>query len=405
MDNKTKKTTIILISFIMSIGIANSQQLTFFSSEFENAVRSVTGLGENATITAEIADTVTVLNLSGKGISDVRDILYFPNIRVLDLSDNYIRDISPLISLPLLSDLDLSNNLLQNIDVLIFTVSQSMYINASLNFINDFTTITGDYHTDFTIIGEGLQRNPDDLSLTVGAFYSDMDEGGNPFIVYAAKANENSPVKLSFSGKEASVIADNYLHEYHFTDKFTQIEQITLSLSNKEETTYVVPITNQWVKAGTQTELHVDLPSDYSIRVYQNKNPDVVQDDKTNIKYNAPVDFVSDVLYYEFRLNDQLKGYSQINLQEGVTGMTDVFTDKIEIYPNPVNDQFVLHITNIGKEQLKVAIYNTLIQKIEERIIFDGYAMFNVNHYPQGVYFIHIVTASGQSITKKLIKK
>ena len=405
MENKVRKIQIILIVFSMSIGIVKSQSLTFFSFEFNRGVRSALKLAEDADITAQTADTVTVLNLSGTGITDIRDIIYFPKIRVLNLSNNYIQNISPLVNLPLLADLDISNNALQNIDILIFTLSKKMIVNASLNFISDFSMITGDYHCNFTLIGEGMQRDPNGFQFVIGAFYSDVDKDGKSFIVYSVKANEGSPVQLNYSGKAVSVNADNFLHEYHFVDNLIQTEQITLSLNNRGDATYIVPASAQSIKAGTQGSFRTMLPQDYTIRVYKSKNPDAVQVDNTTILYNAPDNFVSDTLYYEFRLDDRLKGYSRIYLKESVTGVPDISVPAVEIYPNPTADKFVLYVPCKENEQLQVSIYDMNGQKIEEQIISGNSTVFNINNYKQGVYFVRIVAQSGQSVTKKLIKK
>lgn len=378
----------------MSIGKVNSQQLSFFSPSFENAVRKVLSLNENTMITSEMTVAISDLDLSNNGLTDIRDIVYFPNITTLDLSNNYIQDISPLVNLAKLTDLNMSNNYLQNIDMLVFTLSKNMYVNASLNYISDFSMIRRDYHCNFILTGEGLQRNLNDLQLVIGTFYSDWDERENPFIVYSTKAN--NPILLTFAGKLNNVNANNSLQEYYFDESILQPEQVTLTMGDKGDTTYVVPPITQSIKAGSQGRIEIALPVDYTIRVYQNKNPDAIQVDATTILYTAPANFISDTLSFEFRKNGFLKGYSRIYLSNDITGIETILNNKeIEIFPNPAkNEIFIKSDSQVNRVEIYslagslLIIENNLNEKISLAVL------------PKGIYMIRVYTDNGLEIGK-----
>jgi len=77
----------------------------------------------------------------------------------------------------------------------------------------------------------------------------------------------------------------------------------------------------------------------------------------------------------------------------------------VSLYPNPVDKEFTLSVNNAEKEKIYVSIYNMNGQKIEDRVIFDNLAVFNISSYPKGIYFIRVMNESGKSVTEKLIKK
>ncbi|MDR1091792.1 MAG: cadherin-like beta sandwich domain-containing protein, partial [Prevotella sp.] len=153
---KTKYIFMFFLLLLTCEGVA--QKLNLYSGDFENAVRYNLGLAETAPVTKETADTVTVLNLSGFGLTDIRDIVYFPNIQKLDLSFNRLRNVSPLIILRYLNWVNLSNNFLESVDVLVFSISPQLLVDATSNYIQDFELLKDSQQCLFTIIGIGLQK-------------------------------------------------------------------------------------------------------------------------------------------------------------------------------------------------------------------------------------------------------
>ena len=95
---------------------------------------------------------------------------------------------------------------------------------------------------------------------------------------------------------------------------------------------------------------------------------------------------------------------------DAISGIKEIQSEKsaqeleVTLYPNPVDEEFSLFIKNANKEKMVVSIYNMQGQKIEEQIIAGDFAVFNISHYRRGIYFVQIMTESGQSATKKLIR-
>ena len=77
----------------------------------------------------------------------------------------------------------------------------------------------------------------------------------------------------------------------------------------------------------------------------------------------------------------------------------------IKIYPNPTEGKFTVHIPNGLNEISLISINNAQGQKIEDRIVTDENTIFDFKKYSTGVYFLNMITNTGQRITTKLIKQ
>ena len=76
----------------------------------------------------------------------------------------------------------------------------------------------------------------------------------------------------------------------------------------------------------------------------------------------------------------------------------------IDIYPNPVNDNLTINLTNIN-ENVDYQIFNTLGQAIQKgNLNSNGTSVLYVSSYQSGIYFIKLSTDSS-TMTQKLIKK
>ncbi len=76
----------------------------------------------------------------------------------------------------------------------------------------------------------------------------------------------------------------------------------------------------------------------------------------------------------------------------------------IDIYPNPVNDNLTINLTNIN-ENVDYQIFNTLGQAIQKgNLNSNGTSVLNLSSYQSGIYFIKLSTDSS-TMTQKLIKK
>lgn len=98
-------------------------------------------------------ETLTALDLSGRGLSDIGFLARAVNLEELDLSGNEISDISPLASLTKLKRLDLSGNQIADANVLL-AMGALEWIDVSGNPIEDWTAL--DYLGNVEIIGAPL---------------------------------------------------------------------------------------------------------------------------------------------------------------------------------------------------------------------------------------------------------
>ena len=88
-----------------------------------SAIRTQLGLNPGDTIIADVMLTLTSLDASGQGISDLTGLEHATNLQMLNLSDNQISDVTPLSTLTNLQELDLTNNQIINVAPLAALVS------------------------------------------------------------------------------------------------------------------------------------------------------------------------------------------------------------------------------------------------------------------------------------------
>lgn len=81
----------------------------------EDAVREILQK-PNGDIRGEELEDITELSLSGTGIYDTDDLIYFVNLETLDLSDNHITELPDLSQVKNLKQLDLSQNEITDLD-------------------------------------------------------------------------------------------------------------------------------------------------------------------------------------------------------------------------------------------------------------------------------------------------
>lgn len=122
---------VILMSFVLSITIsAESDGLTkitvraqdniiqFEDKNLESEIKKIIGKSVNDEVTVSDALSITVLDLTGKNISNLEGIHYFTNIKMLKLGDNKISNLSPLSNLKKMDYLVLSNNQIKDLSPL-----------------------------------------------------------------------------------------------------------------------------------------------------------------------------------------------------------------------------------------------------------------------------------------------
>ena len=206
-----KKISIITILFMMAFA-ANAQKLSFVSPEFEEAIREYLELEEGEDILQTQLNAIEVLNLKGKGIDDIADVIYLTNVTDLDLSGNHITDLSPLLVLENLRTLNLSNNGLEDVDQLLFTSSESLTVNVGHNYIEDFSRFYTPTECRLTLLGIDTQSQKDATFVKVTQLYANTAEGGKTYIYYSGQTNATAALSLQYDSQTMPAILDGNLN-------------------------------------------------------------------------------------------------------------------------------------------------------------------------------------------------
>lgn len=155
---------IVMIALLLTVVLAvRAQKVTFYSPEFELGVKMHLGLDESDDVLQSQMDAITEIDLSGLEITDIRDVVYLPNVKVLNLSYNYIDDVSSLLPLDSLREVNLSNNRLESINILAFVEVDSMLVDISNNSIEDLSFFYAPIQCRFIFIGTEMQEDTDIL--------------------------------------------------------------------------------------------------------------------------------------------------------------------------------------------------------------------------------------------------
>ncbi len=102
--------------------------------------------------------------------------------------------------------------------------------------------------------------------------------------------------------------------------------------------------------------------------------------------YNAPVN----------------TGTTITTLSVTVTGINELASSDLKIYPNPTTGIFI--IENKGGDIQKIKIYNLLGEQIlVDKISKDSKQIIDLSNQTKGVYFVEIVGTNNNSVIKKLI--
>ncbi|MCF8297273.1 MAG: T9SS type A sorting domain-containing protein [Saprospiraceae bacterium] len=80
----------------------------------------------------------------------------------------------------------------------------------------------------------------------------------------------------------------------------------------------------------------------------------------------------------------------------------------VNIFPNPNNGKFVIHLLSPAKENLQLSIFNTLGKLIykEDNIVFEGEYQnnFDLENMPKGIYFVRLINEEMNIVRKVIIQ-
>ena len=320
-----------------------AQTVTFRSSDIENRVKYHLGLSASDNITRAQLDTITQLNLSSLGLTDINDVRLMPNLRQIDLSHNKINDIRPLALLDSLSQLDLSYNLLESINMLAFSNAVKMEVDVSFNKINDFSLFNTLTPCLFTFEGVGLQNWVSTSSFHVSYFYCD-GRHISPEIYYRIESSPDDNVEMMVKNVALSVEADGVSHRCLLNGFYEGTCPVVVSNGFSSDTTYLVPSADLDITPGEMKTIPTGLPESYTIN-FANAVYGTVAIDGADLVYTAPEAEMCDTLSFSYYERGVLRGFSRYYLGNPRINLGDVNGDKV------VNITDIMLIVNyiIGK--------------------------------------------------------
>ena len=319
------KTRIIIIIILLAAMTASAQKVTFFSLEFELGVKVHLGLEENDEVLQSQTDTITSIDLSGLGITDLRDVVYLPMVKNLDLSRNAITNTFPLTVLDSLQLLDLSGNGLESINPLVFCNADKMTVLVANNYISDFSLFFTPTHCQFTLMGTGLQQDKNALYLDLYHMYCDVNERGQAVVVYRGYTNAEGAAVIGCNGKHATAQLDGANHEVYVPSFPTTPAMVTLNVGELGDTTWVLPLVSRRIAAGVEVSIETGLPEKYRIGM-ANALHGTVTVNGNDLAYTAPADLDRDTVYVSYYEGWQLRGFTEyrmLNEASIVTGDVD----------------------------------------------------------------------------------
>lgn len=301
----------------MALGIL-AQKVTFYSPEFEAGVRAHIGLEKTGDVLQTHTDTITSLDLSGLGITDIRDAVYLTAVKRLDLSYNEITDISPLLALESLGELDLSNNQLESINILAFINTGHLEVDVANNHISDFSYLFSSTKSELTITGLNDQMAKEQPYFELYQFYAGVDGDRKPVIMYRGYTNIASPLYLQAGFEQQTAQLDGESYQVGIPGSPTAVTQVTLTNGENSVTTYVVPSKELTVGGGKSIVMETGLPNDYELLSASAENG-TVEIAGNSLKYTAPAVAVSDVVNFSYYQGHTLKGFSRFFINSGLT--------------------------------------------------------------------------------------
>lgn len=311
-----RKTAIFILAAVALS--AQAQKVTFTSEGIEAGVRHHLGLDANADIPQSRTDTITAIDLSGLSITDLRDIVYLPNVRTLDLSGNDITNVGPLNVLDSLRELNLKKNALESINLLAFSNSDKMTVDVTANYIEDFSYLFDCIKCLFTLIGVNRQQTKDIPYLDVYQLYAEVKDDEKAVVWYRGYTNMQDTPKLVCGNTQTNATIDGSLNSIAITGTPASTTAVVLSCGGQSHTTYLVPPSDYEVKAGETITIETGLPEEYLVS-YAYADYGDVEIEGNLIKYTTD-EVVEDTIHFSYGQGETFKGFSRFYLNKATLG-------------------------------------------------------------------------------------
>ena len=387
---------------------AIGQNVIFSSQEMEMGVKHHLGMDMNGSVTYSQLDTITEMDLSSLGLTDISDLGYMPKIRKLDLHDNFISDISPLLTLDSLASVNLSHNELSSIFRLSYSKSKKMTVDVSFNYINDFSVFATLTQCQFYIIGAKLQMKKNEPYFRMQYLYSDATT--EKVLLYCKlDATTTDNAQMVVHGTSQNVKTDNLPYVYQVKNDVRGTEKVVVTDGVFSDSTYVVTLQRIHVNTGEVVTIDTKLPEDFKIQfVTAAKGTCEVVDKK--IVYNPGTSFDYDEIIYTFYCGGLFRGIAKVILtSEDVPSGIDNTTNElskmqlelngnilnVKCPENMVDDESVIELCDVaGRRIASVSVNST--NGIDESI--------EIAYVPDNIIIVRITSGNKRYADKYLVK-
>lgn len=127
---------LVLVMMISLPGEASMEQasleVSFQDEQLEQAIKEILKKDANAAVTQKDMQSLTLVDLSNRGIKSIQGLQYASNVKYLDLSNNEIDDIMPLKPLTKIRELDIADNQIASIqDLSAMTDLEMLIVNRN----------------------------------------------------------------------------------------------------------------------------------------------------------------------------------------------------------------------------------------------------------------------------------
>lgn len=123
-------------------------EVSFQDEQLEQAIKEILKKDENAAVTQKDMQSLTLVDLSNRGIKSIQGLQYASNVKYLDLSNNEIDDIMPLKPLTKIRELDIADNQIASIqDLSAMTDLEMLIVNRNQISSIDVIKQLGRLHT------------------------------------------------------------------------------------------------------------------------------------------------------------------------------------------------------------------------------------------------------------------
>ena len=311
----------------MSVAVqAHGQEFTFLSAAVEEGVREHLDIAEDEQIGFLQLDTITTLDLSSRGITDIRDIILMSNLRTLDLHGNMVEDLHPLTVLDSLEWVDLSYNSLKGINDLFYSSAKKLTVNVSFNYISDFSLFGSISSCNFIFEGAGLQLIENAPIFDVYQLCADMDADGVPVLNYRGYTNMEDAAFVDCGMVHETAVMDGDTYTVTLSG-ITETTKACIGNGAAGDTTYVVPPANLEVEPGESLTFATGLPEGYSLRGFSPAQQGTMEIDGTNLVYTPAEGFESEEYMFAYYEGMQLRGFSKVTLRPEVFVLGDANGD------------------------------------------------------------------------------